>query len=79
MPKSTKAFLTSYCIFSLTKEQAARRSLSLIWVFDNSPLKPRNSLLSAISTSSENLAIKFQHLLRLVPPLKAICSAYGKV
>ena len=30
MPKSTKAFLTSCCIFSLTKEQAARRSLSLI-------------------------------------------------
>lgn len=78
IPKSIKAWRTSCCISSLTNEQAARRNLSLIWVFDNSPQKPRNSLLSAISMSSENLAIKFQHLLRQVPPLKAICSAYGK-
>ena len=68
----------SCCMVSLTKVQVARRTLSLICVFDKVPLKPKYSLSMAMSISSENRSIRCQHLLNDVPPLKDRCLAYGR-
>ena len=71
-------FLTSCCIFSLTKEQVALRNLSVICVLLNSPSKPKNFRSIAMSISSENRSIIFQHLLRDVPPLNEKYFAYDR-
>ena len=79
MPFLYSCSAKSCCIVSLTKEQATRRNLSLICVFDNKPLNPRYSRSIAMSISSEKRSIRCQHLLNDVPPLKDKWSAYGKL
>src|SRR5690606_36980269 len=79
IPLAINCFAKSNCKVSRMNLQVAfLRFLLICLVVKVSPRNPKNSRFMAISTSSENRSIKFQHLLNEVPPLKDKFAAYGK-